>query len=72
VKYDGHDYTLGEFGQALGVNGYPATAFFNEKGEVLTVIPGYMKADEFLRVLKYFGEGHYLTTKWEDYMKQPK
>lgn len=71
LTYDGKEYTFGEFGQALGVRGYPATAFFNEKGEVLTVVPGYMKPQEFLTVLKYFGDGHYLTgISYEDYAKK--
>ena len=72
LTYDGKEYSQRDFGQALGVNGYPATAFFNEKGEVLTVVPGYIKADEFLHILKYFGDGIYKTTKWEDYAAQSK
>ncbi len=72
VEFDGKKYTQREFGQALGVNGYPATAIFNEKRELLTVIPGYIPPQEFLRILKYFGEDIHLKTKWEDYMKQGK
>jgi len=69
VNYSGTEYSLAEFGQALGIRGYPATAFFNEKGEVLTVVSGYIKAPEFLKILTYFGDNHYLTTTWEEYAK---
>lgn len=71
VTFDGKEFTLAEFGQALGVRGYPATAFFNEKGELLTVVSGYMSPKDFLPVLKYFGDGAYLKgVKYEDYVKQ--
>lgn len=70
VEFGGKKYSQREFGQALGVNGYPATAIFNEKRELLTVIPGYIQPKEFLKILQYFGENTHLTTKWEDYMKK--
>jgi thioredoxin-related protein len=69
ILYDGKKYTQREFGQALGINGYPATAVFNEKGELLTVIPGYIAAGEFIRILKYFGDDIYLKMKWDEYSK---
>jgi thioredoxin-related protein len=68
IQYDGKAYSQREFGQALGVNGYPATAVFNEKNELLTVIPGYIKPAEFIRILKYFGDDAYLKTEWKAYM----
>ena len=67
VEYDGKSFSQREFGAALGINGYPATAFFNEKNELLTVVPGYIKPEEFLKILKYFGDDHYKTMKWEEY-----
>ncbi|MDB5034436.1 MAG: hypothetical protein JWQ98_1677 [Chlorobi bacterium] len=67
LTYEGKEYTQGEFGQALGIHGYPATVFFDKDGKVLTSVPGYIKSAEFLRILKYFGDGAYKTTKWEDY-----
>lgn len=71
LTFDGKQYTLGEFGQALGIRGYPATVFFNEKGEVLTVLSGYMGPKDFINVLRYFGDGVYLTgVSYEDYRKK--
>jgi thioredoxin-related protein len=70
LTYDGKEYSQADFSQALGIRGYPATVFFNEKGEVLTVVPGYIAAKEFLPMLKYFGEGVYQKgTSYEDYIK---
>jgi thioredoxin-related protein len=70
LTYDGKQYSLSQFAEALGIHGYPATVFFNEKGEVLTVAPGYMAPKDFLPVLKYFGEGVYLKgVSYEDYLK---
>jgi thioredoxin-related protein len=70
VEFSGKKYSQREFSQALGVNGYPATAIFNEKGELLTMIPGYMQPKEFTKVLHYFGDDIYLTTKWEEYQQK--
>jgi len=67
LTYSGTEYTLAQFGQALGIRGYPATVFFNEKGEVLTMVAGYIKADEFLKILTYFGDDHYLQQTYDEY-----
>jgi thioredoxin-related protein len=70
LTYDGKEYSQGDFAQALNIHGYPATVFFNEKGEVLTVVPGYIGAKDFLPMLKYFGDGVYTKgIKYEDYIK---
>ena len=70
LTFNGKEYSLGEFGQVLGVRGYPATVFFSEKGELLTVVSGYMAPKDFLPVLKYFGDGVYAKgVSYEDYIK---
>lgn len=70
INYNGSEYSLAQFGQALGVRGYPATVFFNEKGEVLTMVAGYISAPEFLKILTYFGDDHYLTQTWEEFSRK--
>jgi len=67
LTYSGQQVSHADFARGLGVRGYPATAFFNEKGELLTMIPGYMKPKEFMLVLRFFAEDIYLTKKWEEY-----
>jgi thioredoxin-related protein len=48
---------------------YPSVVFMNEKFEIIQVLPGYRKADEFLKIATFIGEDHYLTTSWEDFSK---
>ncbi len=69
VTYDDHEYSFAEFGSALGVRGYPTTAFFNQKGELLTTVAGYIGPDEFLKILRFFGDGSYQSMSWEEYRK---
>jgi thioredoxin-related protein len=48
---------------------YPSVVFLNEKFEIIQVLPGYRKAGEFLKIITFIGEDHYLTTSWEDFSK---
>ncbi|MCE7935314.1 MAG: thioredoxin family protein [Chlorobi bacterium CHB2] len=69
VEYQGKNYTQAEFAQALGISGYPATAFFDEDGELLTVIPGFVQPADFQKVLTYFAENIHKSKTWEEYAK---
>lgn len=66
------DQTLSqiELTQAFGVRGYPATIFMKADGDPITLLPGYLPPEKFIDVLKFIGEDHYLTTKWEEYLTQ--
>ena len=46
---------------------YPSYVFLNEKGQSISVVPGYHQAKEFETIITWFGEDAYLKTKWEDY-----
>lgn len=48
---------------------YPSYVFMNEKNQLLTVVPGFVQANEFIPILMYFGTDAYLSVKWEDYKK---
>jgi len=50
-----------------GKMSYPSYAFLNEKSQLLTVVPGYQPTKEFEPILHYFGEGAYITEKWENF-----
>jgi thioredoxin-related protein len=52
-----------------GKMSYPSYVFMNEKNEWLTKVPGYQKAHAFEPILRFFGDGAYLTKSWEDYTK---
>lgn len=47
---------------------YPSVVFLNEKQELLSPVPGYREADEFLDIARYFGDDIFLHTKWTDYL----
>ncbi len=80
ITFNGHTFKFVPSGRrgyhelaAALLNGrlsYPSVVFLNEKFEIIQVLPGYRKADEFLKIITFIGEDHYLTTKWEDFLKQ--
>lgn len=61
-----------QLAQALlqGKMSYPSYVFMNEKNQILTIVPGYAEAKDFLPILKYFGSDAFLTTSWEEYSKK--
>ena len=60
-----------ELAQALlqGKMSYPSYVFMNEKNQALTIVPGYSKAEEFIKILKYIGTDAFLNTTFEDFSK---
>ena len=63
-----------QLAQALlqGKMSYPSYVFMNEKNQVLTIVPGYAQAKDFLPILKFFGSDAYMTTNWEKYIENQK
>lgn len=61
-----------QLAQALlqGKMSYPSYVFMNELNQVLTVVPGYAEAKDFLPILKYFGTDAFKSTSWEEFSKQ--
>lgn len=54
--------------RAFGVRGYPALIFLDAKGEMLTMIPGFMDAQKFLPVVLFIGNKEYEKMEWEAYL----
>ena len=52
-----------------GQMSYPTVIFLNEKGELLTPVPGYRGPADFEPLLAYFGGKKYLEQKFEDFTK---
>ena len=46
---------------------YPSVVFLNEKFERIQILPGYRNADEFLKIVTFIGEDHYLDTPWQEF-----
>lgn len=67
LTYEGQKMTETEFAKAMGISGYPTTVFFEPNGKPITIVPGFIHAEEFVRILMYIGENHYKSTSYEDY-----
>jgi thioredoxin-related protein len=72
TRFRGQEYSYRQLAMAFGVTGYPATAFVDANGEVITLVPGYVPPDKFLPVLEYLDGGHYKNMKFEEYIEKRK
>lgn len=46
---------------------YPTIVYLDEQLDILSPVPGYIKAPEIEPILRFFAENIYLTQKWEEY-----
>lgn len=49
---------------------YPTIVFLDAQMNIIQPIPGYQDAEQYLMVLRYFGENHHQRTPWERYRQQ--
>jgi thioredoxin-related protein len=68
LTYKGRQYTERELAAAFGIDGYPSTLFLRADGEPITIYPGFADAKQFMNVLSFIAEDHYLTTTFQDYV----
>lgn len=66
--FNGANATEREIAKAWGVTGYPATVFLTAKAEPITVVPGYIPKETFLKVLEYIHTESYKSVSWEDFL----
>ena len=61
------------FATAMKISGYPSLAFFDEKGELLNVMPGYRTPNQLEVFLKLFAKDDYkeITSNeaWKEYQE---
>lgn len=55
-----------------GKMSYPSYVFMNPKLELLTVVPGYSNAAQFMPILDYFASESYLIMQWNEYQEAMK
>ncbi|MFH1194707.1 MAG: DUF255 domain-containing protein [bacterium] len=67
VTFQGKNYSSAEFTKSAGVSGYPATGFLTSKAEFVSVVPGYLPANDFYDLLEFFVNGTYLKVSFQDY-----
>lgn len=51
-----------------GKMGYPSVVFLDEKARRLQSIQGYIRANQFDRIVKFIGEDHFKTKTWEEFL----
>jgi thioredoxin-related protein len=54
--------------RGFGVRGYPSIIFLDSNGDMLTMIPGYLDAEQFLPVVMFIGDGEYEKMEWADFL----
>lgn len=53
-----------------GKMSFPSTVYLDEKQDVITVVPGYLKSDRMTRVLTFFEEGYYKKMAFDKFEAQ--
>ncbi|MCF7886147.1 MAG: thioredoxin fold domain-containing protein [Candidatus Marinimicrobia bacterium] len=70
-SFQGNNYNSVELARAFNVTGYPSIAFLDNNQQVITVIPGYIPADKFIKVLEYIEQECYKKqVSFEEYLNK--
>jgi thioredoxin-related protein len=77
ITYKGQDFNFVASGRngyhelaaglLQGQLSYPTVVFLDEKQQMLSPVPGYQKADDFLKIAKFFGDEIYKNKDWKTY-----
>ncbi|GAB6904868.1 conserved exported hypothetical protein [Desulfosarcina cetonica] len=59
-----------DIAQKYGVQGLPSTWFIAENGQRIGSRPGYIPADEMLKILKYIGSDSYLKMSFQAFLEK--
>jgi thioredoxin-related protein len=70
--FQGQTASEREIAKAYGITGYPTTVFLSEDGEPITILPGYIPKETFLKVLEYIHTRRYETQNWEEFIQSGK
>jgi thioredoxin-related protein len=57
-----------QLAQKYMVRGFPTSFFLTPEGKSIYSLPGYLEAEEFAKVLRYIGGGHYRSQSLRDYL----
>ncbi|MCD6379935.1 DUF255 domain-containing protein [bacterium] len=58
-EYKDSKYTPFTLARRLGVRGYPSLGYLNSDGGLISIVPGFIPPETYIKVLKYFKEEHY-------------
>lgn len=70
VKFKGEAITEADLSMYYEVDGTPTTWFFDSRGNAITLLPGYVKADTFHVFLKYISGGYYKKMMFNEFAKK--
>lgn len=71
ATFQGKKFTNIELTRAFQVSGFPSLAFITPEQEVITVIPGYIPAENFVHILDYIDKECYKKQmSFEEFMKR--
>ena len=70
VTYKDTSYTEREFAKYFGVSGYPIIIFFEQNGEPITPLGGYVASEKFLPIIKFIGEDFYKTMEFDAFTEE--
>ena len=66
------EYRSHELAVALlqGQMSFPTTVYLDEKMNMLAPVPGYVNAENFSKILRYFGENHHKSMNFQEFEKK--
>lgn len=77
IEYNGHTFTYVAQGNRgthqlaasllQGKMSYPSYVFLNNDEKLITIVPGYSQASEFITILEFIGSDSFLTMTFEDF-----
>ena len=67
VVINGEVYTVSEFSQAVGVKGFPATAFLTSDSRIIDLVSGYQDSEAFLQILDFMESKQFEKLSYNDY-----
>lgn len=70
VEFNGQRVSEQDLASTLGAQGYPSNIFLTSNGETITIAPGYMPPDRFIKVLSFIAEDYYKQMNWDEYTEQ--
>jgi thioredoxin-related protein len=68
ITYRGKTMTQSEFTMGMKVSGFPSTLFMDSQGNVIGILPGYIEAPVFLKILDYVSSEAYKKVKLDDFL----
>lgn len=68
ITYQGKTLAQSDFTMSMKVSGFPSTLFMDSDGKVIGILPGYIEAPDFLKILAYVSTEAYKTKKLDDYL----